>query len=789
MRVNLGFGVRWSLVCLTSIFLLGGRVGAQESEPKASASPMVEPIIVEPIATVTTEGVGKVTGVVLERGRLVPLRDVGVFILPHRLKATTDQKGQFVFDAVPAGPCQLAVNAAGFVRNETNLTVVADETVTLGKTLMEREPDAGFETLVSAKKIRRDDSTKSLDQKEFLSLPGAGGDPVKAVQNLPGVNRVQSFSSQVVIQGSSPQDTKYNVDGHDVPLVFHFGGLTSVVMPEAVEQVDYLSAGYGPEYSRAMGGIISLKTRDAEVSERDSKGFFFFDTLKAGGLFETKLSEDSSLLVSARYSYVGLLLAAIAKDNDAFDLTVAPEFMDFTVIGTHRLNDQDRLRIIGLASRDVLEFLLKEPVRADPGLRGSFKNETVFYRLIPQWERKYGDGDALRVSMGVGQDSILADLGDNYFKAKTWVTTARVEREQFWSADWKAFSGLDLSYGQANVDVRLPILKGDGGVGNPISSGKEKEVSTRTDVIGLGAYLRNEWKPDGGAWTWMPSARFDYFNLTKQSLLAPRFGFKYQHNPDLLLKGATGLYYQAPEPQQVNSSFGNPDIKAPSAIHLTTGFEQDLHVENFSALSLGANLFDREFQNLVVDSKQFIQRDGVLVPEIYNNEGRGRAYGAEILLKGERGTYSGWIAYTWSQSTRWDPNRPEYKFAYDQTHNINLIGAKKFSNDWKVSGRYRYVTGNPYTPVLSSVFDADNDTYIPMRGPIYSERLGAFSQLDLRIDKIWTKAESIYSAYLDIQNLLNTKNPESLRYAYDYSRSETISGLPVLVALGLKIDL
>jgi hypothetical protein len=105
-----------------------------------------------------------------------------------------------------------------------------------------------------------------------------------------------------------------------------------------------------------------------------------------------------------------------------------------------------------------------------------------------------------------------------------------------------------------------------------------------------------------------------------------------------------------------------------------------------------------------------------------------------------------------------------------------------------ISSRLRYVTGNPYTPVVSASFDANNDVYIPKRGPIYSERMRDFNQLDLRIDKKWIGNQSISSMYIDIQNVLNQANPESIRYAYDYSTSQTVDGLPLLAAIGIKME-
>jgi hypothetical protein len=44
-----------------------------------------------------------IEGRLLERGTQVPLKNVQVFILPHRLETETDTKGNFKFESVPEG--------------------------------------------------------------------------------------------------------------------------------------------------------------------------------------------------------------------------------------------------------------------------------------------------------------------------------------------------------------------------------------------------------------------------------------------------------------------------------------------------------------------------------------------------------------------------------------------------------------------------------------------------------------------------------------------------------------
>lgn len=727
----------------------------------------------------------EIKGQVFERGTRVPLANAAVYLLPHKLKAITDESGGFVFIEVPEGEIQFVLNLSGYEKLEKTDSVEA-ETSKFHILYVEKISYSAFETTVVGQKSKKDISQKSLRQAQFLTLPGSGGDPVKAVQNLPGVNRVGGFSSQVVIQGAAPQDTKYDIDGHEIPIVFHFGGLTSVVMPEAVEQVDYLSAGYGPEYSRAMGGIISLKTRNPEVKDRPRKGLFFIDTLKSGALIEGRINEHSSYLISGRYSYIGLFLRQATKDNEAFNLTVAPEFSDLTVIYQNQLSERDQFKIDFLASRDTLSFLFKEPVKNDPKVRGNFSNETNFTRFIPQWTRKWDGERTSHLSAAMGRDYISVDVGEIYFRISSLVVTAKGDWEQQVSPDWKSSIGFDNQYSQFKVNLKVPSSSSSGGVANPVSTSELVEATIVGKSSNLGLYTKQELIGFDSTLIATPSLRLDKFGYTKEYLWSPRFSLRWNQNTSLLWKVAGGLYFQPPQAQEVDGIYGNPQVKSPSAIHSTFGFEKDFREGSNQGFQFSSALFRRDFSKLVVSSSALIEVDGYLVTEKYNNSGGGRSQGLESQLKFDFLPWSGWLSYTYSQARRWDPANPEYDFQYDQTHNFNLVAAYEAKKNWKYSGRLRYVTGNPTTPVVGAAFDADNDTYVPSRGPIYSERQQAFFQIDARVDKKWILDTEIWAIYLDIQNVLNTKNPEQLRYSYDYSQKEAVTGLPILPALGIK---
>jgi len=170
--------------------------------------------------------------------------------------------------------------------------------------------------------------------------------------------------------------------------------------------------------------------------------------------------------------------------------------------------------------------------------------------------------------------------------------------------------------------------------------------------------------------------------------------------------------------------------------------------------------------------------------------GVGRVYGGELLVRQQlwKGFY-GWIAYTISRSERMDhPNEPWRVFQYDQTHILTIIGSYKFGRGYQIGLRFRYVTGNPYTPVAGSYFDTNGADYVRVSGPVYSGRLGSFNQLDVRFDKKWTYRKWALSMYLDIQNIYNASNPESYTYNYDFTQRQSLAGLPFLPVAGIRGD-
>lgn len=207
-------------------------------------------------------------------------------------------------------------------------------------------------------------------------------------------------------------------------------------------------------------------------------------------------------------------------------------------------------------------------------------------------------------------------------------------------------------------------------------------------------------------------------------------------------------------------------------------------------------LYWKRLFDLAQPSDRVVSRVGRLVPERFSSEGGGTSYGAELLLRWDPdGRFFGWIAYSLSR-TRRDRQLSagtleESADAYDQPHNVVAVGTVELPELWdglSAGFRVRYTTGNPYEPVRGAAYDADADAYRPLTTGVTTAREPDFFQLDVRVDKKWTRRTWTFTAYLEVQNATNRKNPEGPAYNYDYSQSGWVSGLPLFPSFGLRAE-
>jgi hypothetical protein len=264
--------------------------------------------------------------------------------------------------------------------------------------------------------------------------------------------------------------------------------------------------------------------------------------------------------------------------------------------------------------------------------------------------------------------------------------------------------------------------------------------------------------------------------------VSPRITARYDIVPDFpktTVKGGSGFFFQAPDLIELVLKDDKTQLRSQRSVQNSLGVEQQLSHQVKVSLEGFYNLLD----NLITRSAA---PDGSVD---YNNYGKGRIFGSELMLRYEADErFFGWLSYTLSRSERtWVPGQPSTLFYLDQTHIITALGSYDFGAGWEVGLRFRYVTGNLYTPCQGSIFNATATSYVCLNGPEFSQRLPPFHQLDLRVDKRWKLSSFALSAYLDLINVYNRSNPDFIQFSYDYraSKPQTAS-LPIVPSVGLR---
>jgi TonB family protein len=90
----------------------------------------------------------------------------------------------------------------------------------------------------------------SMTRAEVRQLPGAFGDPFRAMEAMPGVTPIASGLPYFYVRGAPPGNVGYFLDGVRVPYLYHVGLGPSVVHPAMVESVELYPGGYPARFGR-----------------------------------------------------------------------------------------------------------------------------------------------------------------------------------------------------------------------------------------------------------------------------------------------------------------------------------------------------------------------------------------------------------------------------------------------------------------------------------------------------------------------------------------------------------
>jgi TonB family protein len=704
-----------------------------------------------------------------------------------RVERTTQTApdGSWSVDDLPPGKVHVTVTARGRVPEVLDEEVAAgQETRVVVRLAGEAAPaapsadagDAGapvaLEVEVKGERPPREVTKRTLDKSEIALIPGTGGDAFKAILSLPGVARPPPLSGQLAVRGSAPADTPVFIGGTSIPIIYHFGGLSSVVPTEVLDKIDFYPGNFSSLYGRGTGGMIDAAIRDPKKD--GIHGMAQLDLIDARLIAEGPIGGGFSFMVAGRRSWFDLWLAPILAKANA-GVTTAPRYYDYQALVTKDINAHSAFRLMFFGSDDAIDILQATASGSNPQSSGSFSEHVAFWRLQATYQNQIDPRTAVKVVAAVGQDIQDQGAGTSFRNTTTVPVSSRIELSEKVHRGIAANVGIDFSFVPYQLNIRGAPPRAPGVASNGPGDLPLTTSSSGSSVLPA-AYTEWELVPRPGTRI-VPGVRVDYASPSKTWDFSPRLVARQDLSSDFprtVLKGGVGLFYQPPQPMDIDPVFGKPGLSDSRALQVDGGVEQDITRQ----IGLSVDVFYKALDRLIV------ARQG--------NTGTGQAYGSEFLLRYKADQrFFGWISYTISRSERRDgPTAPLRLFQYDQPQVFTILGSYLIGRGWRAGARFQITSGSLYTPSMGGAFDATTGTNLATtQSPPFGTRLPLFHELDVRFDKVWKFPKWQLTWYLDIENVYSYQAPAGQTYNYNFSQSAYVKGLPILPSIGLRGEL
>lgn len=722
----------------------------------------------------------------LKNNQGIPFANVQVY--SSALGTATDTKGYFEIDSISPGYIRLEISCVGYK------TILSEEYMV--NTAFKREVEIGLEELpvsleqvtVKASPYRKTAesplSVQRIGISEIEKNPGGNRDISKVLQSMPGVLSSPAFRNDFIVRGGGPSENRFYLDDVELPTINHFatqgasGGVVSIINVDFVKEVNFYAGAFPASRGNLLSSLLDFQQTTGNpdrIKVRATLGATDY-----GLSLDGPLTPTTTFLLSARRSYLKMLFSFIG-------LPFLPVYNDFQFKTATRFNQKNELILLGIGGYDInrLNKKINHPDDNQEYILGWLPESRQWSYTLGAVYKQYGNSwqnlwvisrSELKnkVEKYSFNDKKLPKLVD--YNSGEAENKFRFEHKRQISSHFRLTAGVGIEYAtyrnstfrvlyyqnqSQNIDYnrRLNLWKWSF-FGQVVKTFGEEKFT-------LSFGLR------GDATHYAASTQ----NIFRQ--ISPRLSLSYALHPKWFLHFNTGRYYQLPS----YTTMGYADeqgelinkrhkLRYIGSNHYVAGIEfrptplTRITVEGFY------KTYDH-YPVSLLDSVCLANKgtDYVAVgDEPVKPVGEGRSYGIECMLRTQEfyGIIAS-VAYTfyYSEFKKLDHNlRPLSTYIpsnWDNRHIFTLTASRKFKQNWDVGLKWRYVGKAPYTP-----WDIEMTSSIPAwdakRQPYYdfsrfnAERLPAFHQLDMRVDKSFFFRKWSLILYADIQNIYHYKS-------------------------------
>lgn len=720
----------------------------------------------------------RIEGTVIDKTSRKPLEFVNVLVVGLGIGSSTDAEGHFAVEQVPPGIYRLQASMLGYKTVFTSEYRVNHRTPHIQIEMEEEGTQLEGVTITASPFQRVPESPVSLrviGLQEIEKAPGANRDISRVVQNYPGVAFSPiGYRNDLIVRGGGPSENRFYLDGVEIPNINHFstqgasGGPVGLIDADLIRNVKFYSGAFPANRGNALSSVLDFSLRDGDMEHNSVKA-----TLGASEVSLTSnghLGDKTSYLVSVRQSYLQMLFKVLG-------LPLLPAYTDASFKLKTRFNDRNELTLLGLGGIDRMklnfdiegedaEYILGYLPKINQEtftLGGVYRHYagphvqsvTLSHSYLNNRNLKYHNNDES------SEDNLTLRL-----RSVEQETKLRMENTSTWNV-WKLNAGIELNYSQYSNTTYQRVFTDEAQV---------FDYRTALDLFRWGLFASMDYTAPDERFTASLGVRTDGNNYNDKMKelwrqLSPRLSVSFRLIDNLFLSGHMGLYYQLPPYTALgfkgnDGTYLNRNLDYISVSQESVGLTWQPN-ENMELSAEGFYKFYHDMPLSVTDGIPLACKGndyGVIGNERLVSTAEGRSYGVELMFKWllvQRLNLSSSLTLFKSEFR----NGKEGSYvpsAWDNRFIFNVSGTYNFPKQWSVGMKVSCIGGSPYTPYdveKSSLVEAWN-----VQGKAYydygrynTERLPAFGQLDIRVDKMFYWKKCMFGIYLDIQNITASK--------------------------------
>jgi len=713
-------------------------------------------------------------------------------------KGTATNEYGFYTLTLPKGKYKLIISYLGF--NTIYKDIDLDKNQTLNIELSEESSNLD-EIVISAKeskirnKIKKPQmSVTQMSIKTIKQAPVVLGevDILKTITLLPGVTTNGEGSSGFNVRGGAADQNLVLLDEATIYNTSHLFGFFSVFNADAIKDINLYKGGMPAKYGGRVASVLDVRQKDGNSKDFHIKGGV--GLISSRLLVEGPIKKDkASFLVAGRTSYVNLFLKAMKNDNRI-------SFYDLNTKISYEIDENNRLFLSGYFGKDkfsIGKFLNNSYGNNTFNLRWNhlfnsrlFSNLSLVYSkydyrldfkvldfewtsdvvdLNIKYDFKYSFNEKYNLNFGANINSYNFNPGKVKPTSDTSIINELIldKKQAFEPAfytelEHKVTDKLNLRYG-----IRYSSF---------YRMGKQTLKKYNNDLAvvynaDLDIYER---AIPSGEETFEKGKTIASFNG-----LEPRASLAYQFNNQTSVKASYQRVNQYIHLISNTNSATPLDIWAPSGKYIKPQKSNQYAIGYFK--NLKNDLYSIEIESYfktVSNRLDYIDGSNLIANNTIETEvlaGKSRAYGLELLIKKNKGKFTGWMSYTLSKSEQRVQGRTAietginngnwYNTSYDRTHDLSITGSYKLNKKWQFGANFIFQTGRP-TNYPSGQYQFE-DYIVPVYLSRNAERLPAYHRLDISAtltprknkNRKW-KGEWVFGIY----NLYNRKNAASITF-------------------------